>query len=373
MSLGTSSVPPSGQPAERSAAARTRAAGVFVTMVLAAASIGLACLTATPARAAIPATASSTLGQNPPPLLTPVPPPDAVGCYHYERDGWQRVACETAAYVRAHVPHLEYQDGIMTYSINLTGTPPPPPSLVLGSVLVGFGHVGSETDSKVGPGAFSIQNNAWFTGNNGVSDGVQFADVSRPGGPDQVCIQQVDAATQNYSHTKCVPAPIGIPGIYGTADVESFVRAGDHLAVEAYVPWSNESTAWTVVSKDVYGLQGRYTDISGGILGWGNGSEARFTNTELQYLIYASNCAGDNGLVDTHPCPGAPTLFPTAASYADGGTGEYNNLIPVIGSPPAHLPLLDWNNADGADIRFALTTNGKCPAGTAPPDCSPNG
>ena len=49
-------------------------------------------------------------------------------------------------------------------------------------------------------------------------------------------------------------------------------------------------------------------------------------------------------------------------------TVESNNLIPVIGSPPAHLPSLSYPNNYTAKISYVASTSGKCFAGT-PPNC----
>ena len=49
-------------------------------------------------------------------------------------------------------------------------------------------------------------------------------------------------------------------------------------------------------------------------------------------------------------------------------TLETNNLIPVIGSPPAHLPkpILFFSSGYAAQIFYTATTTGKCWTGKAP-------
>jgi hypothetical protein len=57
------------------------------------------------------------------------------------------------------------------------------------------------------------------------------------------------------------------------------------------------------------------------------------------------------------------------ASYS-GVTAESNNLLPVIGSPPPHLPPLSWSSPDLGFMNYVSTTTGKCPrADTKPPYC----
>jgi hypothetical protein len=85
-----------------------------------------------------------------------------------------------------------------------------------------------------------------------------------------------------------------------------------------------------------------------------------------------SNCRGDEGLMNTGAtCGGLPQLKTYAATYYSGATGETNNLTPVIGVAPKHLPkLLIPGNPNVASIQYVSTTTGKCPGKTKPPSCT---
>ena len=40
------------------------------------------------------------------------PPPHELGCYRYDANGWERVTCDTAAYIKQHIPHPEVLAGL---------------------------------------------------------------------------------------------------------------------------------------------------------------------------------------------------------------------------------------------------------------------
>jgi hypothetical protein len=50
-------------------------------------------------------------------------------------------------------------------------------------------------------------------------------------------------------------------------------------------------------------------------------------------------------------------------------TVESNNLVPVIGSPPAHLPALSYPNTHTESMTYVASTTGGCFSGV-PPTCS---
>jgi hypothetical protein len=113
----------------------------------------------------------------------------AGGCYRFARHRWHRVDCASATYLRRHLRHLELEDGIQSATLMLGPGPGAAPApFVYGQIGLEFTQVGTEKDSAVGKNAFSIQDNTTFTGSNGHYDGVQFADQSRPGGSDAVCV-----------------------------------------------------------------------------------------------------------------------------------------------------------------------------------------
>src|SRR5262249_46750967 len=108
-----------------------------------------------------------------------------------------------------------------------------------------------------------------------------------------------------------------------------------------------------VLMPDLYGLgsKGRWNNVSGSVLGFGNGSKAVFSGTEESISVVASVCMNKAGFINfTNSCQ-SKALKPLAyTGYTPGpltygvNTVETNNLTPVIGSPPAHLPALSYPN-----------------------------
>ena len=136
-----------------------------------------------------------------------------------------------------------------------------------------------------------------------------------------------------------------------------------------------------VVVPDLYGLGAghRWNNSSGSILGYGNGSEAVFSNVEAAIGIEVSDCLNDAGFIGYSVfCNGPKVTSLSYVGYAAGpmtqigtkvyNTLETNNLIPVIGNPPSHLPspILFFSGGYTAQIFYTATTNGKCWTGKAP-------
>lgn len=298
----------------------------------------------------------------PSPLPERPPPPAKLGCYQFSGDAWRAVKCASQRFIRRHFRHLEWQNGIAS----LPNGSSPAPSFVFGSIYFKFVKVGTETDSRVGSNGYSVQNNVTFTGKNGHSDGVQFAEQVRSPGPVGVCIWEVDITKQIYKTPGCVTVPGDVPFAAGDQpQVQGFIRPGNKLGLEAYVPWTTKKE-YAVVAPDLYGLAGRWMNISGSVLGWGKSSHASFSSAELETIVDVSTCTGKPG---TATCPEQPTLNYHAISSASDATGETNNLIPVIGAPPFSLPPLQQLAVDQADIKYVSTTTGACPKGTRPPMC----
>jgi hypothetical protein len=296
------------------------------------------------------------------------PLPTKVGCYRRINDVWLRVACESAAYIRAHVPHPELEDGIAS------STSSPGPSFKAGYIqLLGF-HTGTETDSKAGTDAFSIQDNTnTYTGTNGATDADQFTDQSQLGYEDNVCVWQVKVSGKQKYTATCVAAPFtgtrGLSMFFLAPLVEGTVEKGGKIATFAYLPWSvTSSFMYVVVAKDLYGLAGHWHNNSGALLGLGNGSHAQISAGLFYTSLGVSDCSANMQA----SCQGLAPLWGHLTRFSSGLTEETNNLIPVIGAPPAHLPGLKWVNHDSAYIYYASTPTGKCPAGTLPPLCSAN-
>jgi hypothetical protein len=298
-------------------------------------------------------TTGSTAGKIP-------PPPEAAGCYRYLSGQWEEVSCASQAYIQQHIPHPEVLSGVGGKT-----SPTKAPHFVLSVVSAKVMAGGSDTDSTYGAGYYSLQNNVMFHGKNGHLDGVQFTDQSG-GGLDNLCVWQVDVNTQTYGSV-CLPLPISSR----VTAVEGWSTGG----LLADMMMTTAGPLGVVIAPDLYGMTSRWNNDSGSVLGFGNGSKAVFNATEEGIGVVASVCLNQAGFINfTTPCQ-SKALKPLAyTGYSPGpltygvNTVETNNLVPVIGSPPAHLPGLLYPNNYTARIGYVASTTGKCFAGT-PPNC----
>jgi len=315
------------------------------------------------------------------------PPPEKEGCYQYGSKGWEAVPCAADADVkRRHHPMQPFAINSDRRRVGSGGRTAAPFSLVSSVLDLSFYIVNAMSDSLWGANAFGIQlNTNSFTANNGHLIGVQFTYQSWPGDPDpsatdQLCIWNNDLTIMDYSHASCVTVKRdrGFGLIAGDEpQIQAFVKPAGHLTVVAHLPWTHggRATPWAVVSKDVFGLAGNWTQTSGSVMGEGDGSFLSFTDyAEVATTLNASTCLGDITRSDKPSvlCPGQGQFKPTAMpSYSDI-TNEDSNLVPVIGNPPTNYPTLVWLNSDLAQITYIATSTGACPGGTSgPPNCTP--
>jgi hypothetical protein len=290
------------------------------------------------------------------------PPPNAAGCYVDHSGKWARTSCASQTYIKQHIPRPEVLSGVGGKASPVKA-PPFVLSVVSAHVLAG----GSDVDSHYGAGHYSLQNNVMFHGSNGHLDGVQFTDQSG-GGLDNLCVWQVDVTTQTYT-PMCLPLPISTRVVA----VEGWSDSG----LLSDMMQTTAGPAGVVVVPDLYGLgsKGRWNNDSGSVLGLGNGSKAVFSATEERIGVEATVCMNKAGFINfTNSCQSKPLQPLAYTGYTPGSltygvnTVETNNLIPVIGSPPAHLPALSYPNKYTASISYVASTTGKCFART-PPNC----
>ncbi len=329
----------------------------------------------------------------PPPIPLPRPrfkaplPPDTPGCYLYRRGGsWQREDCDTPEYIQQHIPHpgLENFEGPFE---DQSFTVP----FVASTVQVQLKDVvGGEKDTQNGDNSFSIQDNVFFTGNNGLPDGDQFTNQAQPDGnvvewssqefTDNVCVWQVldvevDGSVPNGNYnSQCYSVNTPYTGL-----VQGFTR--DNGTLEAGVPYKGGVIA--VVATDIYGLEtgDRWNNSTGTILGYGGGSEAVFGGTaEAHTTVDGTTCLNaDEFWIETFPVPctsadwissswvpspGPGKAFTGVSPTLTGfGTVETNNLIPV------NLPALtgEWyHNKYNAEMAYTATATGHCWTGSLP-------
>ncbi|HXW80382.1 MAG TPA: hypothetical protein VEJ84_12835 [Acidimicrobiales bacterium] len=349
---------------------------------------GITTTTTTPAP---PSTTSSPQSVPPPPMPLPRPrfraplPPDTPGCYLYRRGGaWQREDCDTPEYIQQHIPHPETFEGPFEDSTFRS----PFVASTVQVTLKGVG--GGEKDTQFGDNSFSIQDNVFFTGNNGLPDAVQFTNQAQPDGnveawssqvfTDNVCVWQIldvevngAVPSGNYNST-CYSVDTRYTGL-----VQGFTR--DNGTLEAGVPYDGGVIA--VIASDTYGLEtgDRWDNSTGSILGYGNGSEAVFGGrAEAHTTVDGTTCLnGDEFWIETFPIactpadyisgswdpsPGPGQAFTGVSPNLTGfGTEESNNLVPV------NAPALtgEWyHNKYNAEMAYTATATGHCWTGSSP-------
>jgi hypothetical protein len=311
------------------------------------------------------------------------PPPAEEGCYRMVNAEWRKEACDSAEYIAQHIPRPEILAGIGEVTVKKT-TPSPFRS---STVRVTLSDLGSEEDinrktglPEAGPDAYSIQANVFFVGDNGVSDGLQFTNQAQPltTAPgfylNNVCVWQVDVSTQKYDAT-CFTLPW--TSILG--QVQGVDMGSGYLATFGYL---GSVPIVAIVAADKYHLtdHNRWNNISGGLLGLGNGSEARFSGKEglSRTTITGATCANEDplGAVDVQSCPdsekldaeAAPIVSPSPATE-NVSTVETTSLEPVTGNPISSLPKVTFPNDWAAEMKYASTPTGKCAGDTKPPLC----
>jgi len=325
-------------------------------------------------------------------LLRVALPRESRGCFHLVNDVWQSVPCATAEYIKTHKmpipvsansiqsdPHPKpVQEG--DEKTSLITTP-----FVWGSVAISSSVAsptanpvsGFEIDSKFGPSAFSIQTNTNqfpcatcsvgypVLGSPGVPGSssapgdvgwVQFTYQQISPGPvgignSSVCVFEVDVTVANatsnlfgYPNICVTPssseavAPLFGPGAPANslAEVVGYIQcpspasnSGCILWAVAHLPWSPGTGWWAISMPDYMGLAGNWNNVSGGMFGAGNSSEAQFENAELQNTVSAYSCYGVHSPFGAPASCGTPPgwqpiLPATAVGYYP--TGESNDL-----------------------------------------------
>jgi hypothetical protein len=203
---------------------------------------------------------------------------------------------------------------------------------------------------------------------------VQFVYDTNNGGTSGVaCIWQIDLLVPNaggYNPTGC----INVNSQSVLCCIEGLELPG--LLVMAVSDLGGSAVA--AVQPDLYGLENadNWDAASGSILGVGRSQAVFASGTEEQIAVDASSCISDGGFI-AFPlvCQmkgftgSGPPLKPNAFSAWPlfGGTAETNNLQPVIGNPPKHLPKLSWSHAGHvATVIVTETKSGHCVSGSPP-------
>ena len=317
--------------------------------------------------------------ETPPPNKSPsLPmPPAKVGCHVFSEGAWHEIPCaspEETRKLRRPIA-LSIQDGRRVVRVGNRFYPFTLP-LKLGAIdieLLSDPTRGTVTDILT-PGAcagvtattqtansFSIQlNTNNFTTSYSGTGWVQFVYQTAPGSTDFLCVWKIDIGVANATGNVngyepiCVN-PQSVRTLFGrsaagsrgqNAEVKGWVHTegGTNLITAwAQLPWAFPYT-YAVTTTDTitgsfrglsdtkqypFGLNGRWTQVTGDIYGTGCGSRAVFTGTQIFERLIAATCT-------TYPY--CSSLVPTtqfslsnsATPVPDPNvTGESNNLLPT--------------------------------------------
>jgi hypothetical protein len=306
-----------------------------------------------------------------PPAQLPAPPPPVAGCYQYTGSGWESVSCATDSYIDQHFPHPDAQ---------LTLASPGTPSLVFGQLWLNVLAVGSESNAFIAstgaiessckstgspvPNQWSVQSNTnqWrvpSTAASGAGDSAatQFT-IQSDGSESAICIWNIDVTKQDYQNKSCVVLPQRSGGLQPSdfAQLAATANPNGTLTLMGQLSWvpSGQTPVFMAVNfADMYGLGSNWSEVSGGLLGFGNCSQAQLTDAQVVTQIAASTCPGDTSATSSTCAP--PTLQPNATAFVGGtGTVETSNLT-AIGTPS-----VAYLNSDLAVTYLVSSTSGTC-------------
>lgn len=212
------------------------------------------------------------------------------------------------------------------------------------------------------PNQWSIQNNTnGWTISSGSQAGDTAADqftLQANGSQTAICIWQVNVSAQSYPNSCVVPAPAqraGGPQAFDAGNVAVTITPSGKISMEGALTWvqSGQPNVYGVVAADSFELAQNWSQVSGGILGLGNCSQAQFTNAEAVTQIAMSTCVGDTQA--NSPTCAPPTMQPNSTVTTGGnGTVETSNLTATT------IPSLSYLNSDLVISNQTSTTSGGC-------------
>jgi hypothetical protein len=281
-------------------------------------------------------------------------PPAKVGCHVFKAGQWQEVRCATpeetsrvpppsSLYIK-NSPHLipprfnAYTLPLELGEIDIELKSDPALGTVFDVALKVFNPTTNTcervtTPARV-PDSFSIQlNTNFFKAKNGSTGWVQFVHTAgfNPANRNSeiFCVWQVDVEKQVYIK-ECTPTYQRSSTLFGPngtrneiAAVKGVIRKDQsgktQLTAWAQLPWlfPNYAIAITTTSGDIFGLEGKWFEVSGDIYGMGCYSTAEFTGARFSQRIIASTC----------------TLFP----YCSSLTPMTKYSLPHFAAPAVNL------------------------------------
>lgn len=354
-------------------------------------------------------------------------PPREAGCFRLDQNRrWEAIPCASEEYLREHLVPPPITNGIQSMprafsvfprlSTRIFATP-----FVLGSFAFRFtSDPVKATESDGTANAFSVQNNTNFfpCAATSCKSGRPFPTVagvpnsaSQPGDQGWIqfvyqqfslanwllCIWTVDVTIANNTgnaplngasggyannntagyHRACVPVSnpargtlTGSGAVGGEGQIVGYVNcptiasnAGCFLQLIADLPWLGG--VFSVSDNDTMALSGNWNNVSGGILGSGNGSVAKFKNIDVFQILYGFSCIVAPPEVDVtigwRACPPPDPRFAglfglSAQPSLTNVTAETNNLV----NDPATFSCHPWDcglwwNASAPLIQFRPT------------------
>ena len=308
-----------------------------------------------------------------PPKPLPVPPPSlAAGCYVNTPNGWHGVPCATDASsttisrIPMHSLRNRRRDSIAGI---WSGRGNDPRGDVRANAFLAStaGIPGCTGSGSPLANEWSVQSNTnqWTiaSGSNaGDNAGTQFV-IQSNGSTNAICLWNVDVTLgypKGYSKTCVVPTPPQRSGglqAFDMGNIAAYTNSDGTLSMVAELSWvpSGQPNQYLLNKvPDTFGLNGHWSQVSGGLIGFGACSQAQFTNAEVVTQVAASTCNGDTTAASPTCAP--PTLQPNASAFVGpNGTVETNNLTAIGGTPAVSYP-----NSDLAVTSVTATTSGGC-------------
>jgi hypothetical protein len=144
------------------------------------------------------------------------------------------------------------------------------------------------------------------------------------------------------------------------------------MVAELSLVQNADAYQFAVVTKDYFGLAGRWNKISGSVFGYADGSSAEFADAEVWTRLMASACPGGTD------CQDGPVLQGNVVFSSDWSlTVENNNLLyataPQIGVYPTGWPgnsgsAKNFLNSHTAVANYILSTSTSQPPGCLAPN-----
>jgi hypothetical protein len=341
--------------------------------------------------------------------------PPKPGCFHLVDNVWAEVPCATPEYMKSHnmrppviansIQSTPHPGPIIQLGMPRRDVTSP---LVWSAVTIELGGApfqATETDVYTDPNnvvtktpnSFSIQGNTNTFPCSTCSNGFPFAAVpkvsnsaSAPGdigwvqfvyqqfasgkdGSSRLCVWNVDvtvaANTNNlagYDHLCVSPSEAGFPpqpltgdgAVIGFAEIIGYVQCpspssngGCTLWVVAQLPFAEGSGWWAMSAPDEVGLAGNWTNIGGTVYGAGSGSQAVFTNAQLQTSVAAYSC---------YTAPAGPTGYSPQGCVPPALNLTFGIPSLLTASPASYYPTAESNNLTNDPVTFYCDSDYDC-------------